>query len=137
MPRSSTAGPATAATAGFLVSRPSSRAAAARVSRRRACRDGRQLIRTSWAGPADDGPRLAAAAPSFWVIMVSGRLFPVEQRWRPFEESREYGLNEAIVDAVDELWRGGPGDVLVFLPVQANDYSLSNVYRLIIHYEAP
>ena len=50
------------------------------------------------------------------VIMVSGRLFPVEQRWRPFEESREYGLNEAIVDAVDELWRAGPGDVLVFLP---------------------
>jgi len=50
------------------------------------------------------------------VIMVSGRLFPVEQRWRPFEESREYGLNEAIVDAVDELWRSGPGDVLVFLP---------------------
>src|SRR5574344_2628031 len=27
------------------------------------------------------------------VIMVSGRLFPVEQRYRPFEESREYGLN--------------------------------------------
>ncbi len=50
------------------------------------------------------------------VIMVSGRLFPVEQRWRPFEESREYGLNDAIADAVDELWRGGPGDVLVFLP---------------------
>ncbi|MFL6629916.1 MAG: ATP-dependent RNA helicase HrpA [Vitreoscilla sp.] len=50
------------------------------------------------------------------VIMVSGRLFPVEQRWRPFEESREHGLNEAIVDAIDELWRSGPGDVLVFLP---------------------
>jgi ATP-dependent helicase HrpA len=50
------------------------------------------------------------------VITVSGRLFPVEQRWRPFEESREYGLNEAIADAVDELWRAGPGDVLVFLP---------------------
>ncbi len=56
------------------------------------------------------------------VIQVSGRMFPVEQRWRPFEESREYGLNEAIADAVDELWRGRgehrgqPGDVLVFLP---------------------
>jgi ATP-dependent helicase HrpA len=51
------------------------------------------------------------------VIQVSGRLFPVEQRWRPFEESREYGLNEAIADAVDELWRGAAaGDVLVFLP---------------------
>ena len=59
------------------------------------------------------------------VIMVSGRLFPVEQRWRPFEESREYDLNDAISDAVNELWRGtgsgalgaaGTGDVLVFLP---------------------
>ncbi|MGE5451467.1 MAG: ATP-dependent RNA helicase HrpA [Acidobacteriota bacterium] len=50
------------------------------------------------------------------VIMVSGRLFPVEQRYRPFEESREYGLNEAITDAADELWREGSGDILVFLP---------------------
>jgi len=50
------------------------------------------------------------------VIMVSGRLFPVEQRYRPFEDSREYGLNEAITDAVDELWREGNGDILVFLP---------------------
>lgn len=50
------------------------------------------------------------------VITVSGRLFPVEQRWRPFEDSREYGLNDAIGDAIDELWREGPGDALVFLP---------------------
>jgi len=53
------------------------------------------------------------------VIYVSGRMYPVEQRWRPFEEARDYGLNEAIADAVDELWQGGPsgfGDILVFLP---------------------
>ncbi|UXH77012.1 ATP-dependent RNA helicase HrpA [Roseateles amylovorans] len=50
------------------------------------------------------------------TIMVSGRLFPVEQRYRPFEESREYDVNNAICDAVDELWRAGSGDVLVFLP---------------------
>jgi len=59
------------------------------------------------------------------VIMVSGRLFPVEQRWRPFEERRDFDLYDAIADAVDELWRGaansglaaaGPGDILVFLP---------------------
>ncbi|MGV3493096.1 MAG: ATP-dependent RNA helicase HrpA, partial [Ramlibacter sp.] len=51
------------------------------------------------------------------VIYVSGRTFPVEQRWRPFEESREFDLNDAIADAVDELWRGNaPGDILVFLP---------------------
>ena len=52
------------------------------------------------------------------VIMVSGRMFPVEQRWRPYEESRDYGLNEAIADGVDELWRDPrqAGDILVFLP---------------------
>lgn len=50
------------------------------------------------------------------VLMVSGRLYPVEQRWRPFEEDRDYDLDNAIADAVDELWREGAGDVLVFLP---------------------
>jgi ATP-dependent helicase HrpA len=51
------------------------------------------------------------------VIYVSGRMFPVEQRWKPFEDTRDYGLNEAIADGVDELWQGGAGgDILVFLP---------------------
>jgi len=51
------------------------------------------------------------------VLMVSGRTFPVEVRWRPYEESRDYDLNNAIADAVDELWRGpAGGDILVFLP---------------------
>ncbi len=59
------------------------------------------------------------------VIMVSGRMYPVEIRYRPFEESREHDLNDAIADAVDELWvsgsgaggsTSGQGDILVFLP---------------------
>ena len=52
------------------------------------------------------------------VIMVSGRMFPVETRYRAFEESREYDLNNAIADGVDELWRDPQqhGDILVFLP---------------------
>ena len=52
------------------------------------------------------------------IIYVSGRTFPVEQRYRPFEESREYDLNSAIADGVDELWRDphNGGDILVFLP---------------------
>ncbi|RKP50482.1 ATP-dependent RNA helicase HrpA [Trinickia fusca] len=72
------------------------------------------------------------------VIEVSGRLYPVEVRYRPVEEvspaikaaqgapagrerlksarDAERDLMDAIVDAVDELCRAGPGDVLVFLP---------------------
>jgi len=51
------------------------------------------------------------------VLMVSGRTYPVEVRWRPFEETRDHDLNHAIAEGVDELWRGGQGgDVLVFLP---------------------
>ncbi|MEN9689513.1 MAG: ATP-dependent helicase HrpB [Pseudomonadota bacterium] len=51
------------------------------------------------------------------VLMVSGRTFPVEMRYRPWEESRDHDLGHAISDAVDELWTGTPrGDILVFLP---------------------
>ncbi|HEY2022121.1 ATP-dependent RNA helicase HrpA [Paraburkholderia sp.] len=75
------------------------------------------------------------------VIEVSGRLYPVELRYRPVVEESpavkaaqgtsaaaagrerpktqretDRDLMEAIVDAVDELCRQGPGDVLVFLP---------------------
>ena len=51
------------------------------------------------------------------VLMVSGRTFPVEMRYRPWEESREHDLGNAIAEALDELWTGAPrGDILVFLP---------------------
>jgi ATP-dependent helicase HrpA len=53
------------------------------------------------------------AAP---VIEVSGRLYPIETRYRPFDEKKDSDLSDAIVDAVDEAHRTGPGDVLVFLP---------------------
>jgi ATP-dependent RNA helicase HrpA len=54
------------------------------------------------------------AAP---VIEVSGRLYPVEARYRPVGgDDDERDLDQAIVDAVDELALAGQGDVLVFLP---------------------
>ncbi len=56
------------------------------------------------------------AAP---IIEVSGRLYPVEVRYRPVQEGekdKERDLMVAITDAVDELCRLGSGDVLVFLP---------------------
>ncbi|MEX3555792.1 MAG: ATP-dependent RNA helicase HrpA [Burkholderia gladioli] len=73
------------------------------------------------------------------VFEVSGRLYPVEMRYRPIADDRPAAIRNAegaasgrdrqksareagrdlmggIVDAVDELCREGPGDVLVFLP---------------------
>ena len=56
------------------------------------------------------------------VIEVSGRLYPVEVRYRPPEdmqaedEDDETDLPSAIETAVRELWNEKPGDVLVFLP---------------------
>lgn len=49
------------------------------------------------------------------VIEVSGRLYPIEVRYRPLDE-KERDLSLGIVEAVDEAQRLGPGDVLVFLP---------------------
>ncbi len=62
------------------------------------------------------------------AIEVSGRTYPVEVRYRPLagadvggqdgerEADDEEDLEEAIVNAVEDLWRGGRGDILVFLP---------------------
>ncbi len=58
------------------------------------------------------------AAP---VIEVSGRTFPVRIRYRSFDEEQrddddESDLPSRVEEAIDELWREQPGDVLVFLP---------------------
>jgi ATP-dependent RNA helicase HrpA len=54
------------------------------------------------------------------VIEVSGRLYPVEMRYRPVagdaEDTTREEEEQALADAVGELCREGPGDVLVFLP---------------------
>ena len=53
------------------------------------------------------------------IMEVSGRLYPVEIRYRPVqveENDDERDLYDAIVDACDELSRLGAGDILVFLP---------------------
>jgi ATP-dependent helicase HrpA len=63
------------------------------------------------------------------ILEVSGRTYPVEVRYRPLVEEQYADSDvdsegepvvrdqtEAILDAVDELSREGPGDILVFLP---------------------
>ncbi len=53
------------------------------------------------------------------VVEVSGRTFPVEVRYRPPVEAgageRDEAMQQAIVDAIDELSLEGNGDILVFL----------------------
>ncbi|WP_221810548.1 ATP-dependent RNA helicase HrpA [Enterobacillus tribolii] len=52
------------------------------------------------------------------IIEVSGRTYPVEVRYRPIADDDDDGDRDqlqAIFDAVDELQREGPGDILVFM----------------------
>ncbi len=46
------------------------------------------------------------------VVEVSGRSYPVEVRYRPYDDADQ---TQAVLDAVDELAHEPPGDVLVFL----------------------
>lgn len=50
------------------------------------------------------------------IIQVSGRTYPVEVRYRPFDlPEQDSDQTQAIIDAVHELSREGRGDILVFL----------------------
>jgi len=54
------------------------------------------------------------------IIEVSGRTYPVDMRYRPIEQKEEDDetsddLQNAILDAVDELYRDLRGDILIFL----------------------
>ncbi len=68
-----------------------------------------------------DAGRFSAHFDNAPVVEVSGRLYPVDVWYRPFDEDdedeHEIDLPEAIVHAVDEVTaRTSSGDVLVFLP---------------------
>ena len=64
----------------------------------------------------ESGPR-SGAAP---VVEVSGRMYPVEVRYRPLADPDRPGDEpkdqaQGICDAIGELRAEGPGDILVFL----------------------
>src|SRR5215213_9612965 len=60
-----------------------------------------------------DPQRFAAHFGDAPVVEVSGRTYPVETRYRPLADDGD--PIDAIGDAVEELLREPPGDVLVFL----------------------
>jgi ATP-dependent helicase HrpA len=77
-----------------------------------------KLVVTSATIDAERFSRHFGNAP---VIEVSGRVYPVEVRYRPLggrdSGDEEPDMVEATLDAVDELARApGGGDVLIFLP---------------------
>jgi ATP-dependent RNA helicase HrpA len=61
-----------------------------------------------------------ASAENAPVVEVSGRTYPVEVRYRPLADPEQPEAEprdqvQAILDAIEELRRAGPGDILVFL----------------------
>jgi len=97
-----------------------------------------KVIITSATIDADRFARHFSNAP---VIEVSGRTYPVEVRYRPLkqrdEDEREMEMEDAIVEAVDEISRHGPGDILVFLPGEREIRDTADKLRRsgIRHYE--
>jgi len=89
-----------------------------------------KLVITSATIDAERFSRHFGGAP---VIEVSGRLYPVELRYRPLdapdEEDTEPALLQAILDAVDEACRLGPGHILVFLPGEREIREAAEVLR--------
>jgi len=66
----------------------------------------------------ENGHAVIEPAP---VVEVSGRLYPVEIRYRGFDDAHrddddESDLPSRIDEAIETLWREKPGDVIVFLP---------------------
>jgi len=62
--------------------------------------------------------RTGQSAP---IIEVSGRAYPIDIRYQPLQPDDDTGdldPQRAIADAVEELARTGPGDMLVFLPTE-------------------
>jgi len=94
--------------------------------------DKRRDLRVVITSATIDAERFSKHFDDAPVIEVSGRLYPVEIRWRPVERSERDersapgkaekkdkdapDIISAILDATDELARLGPGDTLVFLP---------------------
>src|SRR5690606_19575594 len=76
-----------------------------------------------FAGPAGPAP----------VIEVSGRTYPVEVLYRPLEADEDSGeepeMSDAILAAIDELARRGPGDMLVFLPTEREIREVAKLLR--------
>ncbi|MDH5359755.1 MAG: ATP-dependent RNA helicase HrpA, partial [Gammaproteobacteria bacterium] len=62
------------------------------------------------------------------IIEVSGRTYPVEQRYRPLEE-QDGDMVQGILQAVDEVSRIDRGDILIFLSGEREIREVSEALR--------
>ena len=88
-------------------------------------RPGLKVIITSATIDPERFSRHFGGAP---IVEVSGRTYPVEVRYRPVEDA-DRDQEDAIADAVEELQREGPGDVLVFLSGEREIRDAADVLR--------
>ena len=69
------------------------------------------------------------------VFVVEGRTYPVEVRYRPYGADNDDEPDDrrdqvrAVIDAIDELEREGPGDVLVFLSGEREIHDIADALR--------
>lgn len=91
-------------------------------------RPGLKLIVTSATIDADRFSEHFDNAP---VIEVSGRMYPVEVRYRPVasDDETDDGIQQSVLDAVDEVTRIGTGDILLFLPGEREIRETSEALR--------
>lgn len=104
-------------------------------------RDLKVIITSATIDPASFAQHFAeAVGAEVPVIEVSGRTYPVEVRYRPLVPDAESSETEsppaaerdevdAIVDALRELDREAPGDVLVFLPGESEIRDAADAVR--------
>ncbi|MGW6034033.1 ATP-dependent RNA helicase HrpA [Gordonia terrae] len=101
------------------------------------------IITSATIEPARFARHFSTPTTSVPVIEVSGRTYPVEIRYRPLSlqerpddgddagggEHADLDQIQGIDAAVDELWAGGRGDILVFLPTERDIRETADALR--------
>ena len=87
-----------------------------------------KLIITSATIDVDRFSEYFSGAP---IIRVSGKMFPVEVKYRPVEAllKSETSENDMVLEVLDEIWQKPKGDVLVFVPGEREIKDLSDIIK--------
>jgi ATP-dependent helicase HrpA len=95
-------------------------------------RDLKLIITSATIDVARFAEHFGSAAGPAPVIEVSGRMYPVELRWRPIEpdeESDEPDVIRGVLNAIDELAWIDSGDMLIFMPTERDIHETAKALR--------